>query len=281
MAAARGGGDATEPPRLHKYPRTPHLQGSRVQPGDEDLACWPLSDLAGRHVVVEEKVDGANAAISFDARGCLRLQSRGHFLRGGPRERQFAALKAWAAGMTRTLWPVLGSRYVLYGEWLFAKHTVFYDALPHHFLEFDVLDTTTGVLLDTPGRRRLLAGVPAQSVPVLWSGRLEDPATLPRLVGPSRYKTPGWRATLAEAARRHGLDPKVVAAQTDGSDDMEGLYVKVEERGEVLARYKWIRPTFLTSVLDSGGHWADRPTLPNQLLGGGSPAAGGDRDGAP
>jgi predicted kinase len=53
-----------------------------VQPGDEDLACVPFSELTGRHVVVEEKVDGANAAISFDARGCLWLQSRGHFLTG-------------------------------------------------------------------------------------------------------------------------------------------------------------------------------------------------------
>jgi hypothetical protein len=280
VAAARGGGNGTEPPRLRKYPRTPHLQGSRVQPGDEDLDCLPFSDLTGRHVVVEEKVDGANAAISFDRRGRPRLQSRGHFLSGGPRERQFTAFKAWAAGMAWALWSVLGSRYVLYGEWLFAKHTVFYDALPHHFLEFDVLDTSTGVMLDTPSRRRLLAGIPVHAVPVLWSGRLEDPTALPGLVGPSRYKTPGWRAALAETARRRGLDAEMVAAQTDRSDDMEGLYIKVEERGEVVARYKWIRPTFFTSVLDSGGHWLDRPILPNQLLSGGSSAASGGHEGA-
>lgn len=52
---------------LHKYPRTHHLEGSRLQPGDEDLSAVPLGELAGRHVVIEEKVDGANAAISFAA----------------------------------------------------------------------------------------------------------------------------------------------------------------------------------------------------------------------
>ena len=67
--------------KIIKYPRTPHLQGSRLQPGDEDLSQRPFSDIAGRHVVLEEKIDGANCAISFSQDGELRLQSRGHFLR--------------------------------------------------------------------------------------------------------------------------------------------------------------------------------------------------------
>ena len=52
---------------LLKYPRTPHLEGSRLQPGDHDLVSVPFADLAGRFLVVEEKLDGANSAISFDA----------------------------------------------------------------------------------------------------------------------------------------------------------------------------------------------------------------------
>src|SRR4051794_33918056 len=122
--------------QLHKYPRTLHVVGSRQQPGDEDLEVVPFATLARRHLVVEEKVDGANAALSFDATGRLFLQSRGHFLTGGPRERHFAQFKAWAACHQQGLFARLGSRHVLYGEWLYAKHTVFYDALPHYFLEF-------------------------------------------------------------------------------------------------------------------------------------------------
>jgi hypothetical protein len=256
------------PSTLHKYPRTHHLAGSRLQPGDEDLTSTPLPDLAGRHLVVEEKVDGANAAISFDATGRMWLQSRGHFLIGGPRERHFAPLKAWAPRVAADLWATLGDRYVLYGEWLYAKHTIFYDALPHHFLEFDVLDTRTGAFLDTPSRRRLLAGTTVHSVPVLSLGPVRRPEKLPELVGPSTYKTPGWRDALVHTAERRGLDAALVAAQTDPSDEMEGLYVKVEEGGRVVARYKWIRPSFLTSVLDSDSHWLDRPIVAN-LIGGG------------
>lgn len=55
-----------------KYPRTPHIQGSRLQPGDEDLRQRPFSDITGRNVVLEEKIDGANSAVSFTNEGELR-----------------------------------------------------------------------------------------------------------------------------------------------------------------------------------------------------------------
>lgn len=81
---------------IRKYPRTPHLEGSRLQPGDEDLRQVPFSSIAGRHLVVEEKIDGANSGISFDENGNLLLQSRGHYLTGGYRERHYNLMKQWA-----------------------------------------------------------------------------------------------------------------------------------------------------------------------------------------
>jgi hypothetical protein len=48
-----------------KYPRTYHIEGSRFQPGDEDLDSVPFSAIYDRPTIIEEKVDGANAAISF------------------------------------------------------------------------------------------------------------------------------------------------------------------------------------------------------------------------
>ena len=107
-----------------------HIAGSGIQSGDVDLAVVPYSALAGRHLVVEEKMDGANCAIRFAPDGALLLQSRGHYLAGGPRERQFDLLKAWAGRRAPALWDVLGDRYVLYGEWVYARHTIYYTALP-------------------------------------------------------------------------------------------------------------------------------------------------------
>ena len=135
-----------------KYPRTPHIQGSRLQPGDEDLSQRPFSDIAGKYIVLEEKIDGANSAISFTDDGELRLQSRGHFLTGGYRERHYDLMKQWGAVQKDRLYAVLGHRYIMYGEWMFAKHSIYYDELPHYFMEFDVLDRENDKFLDTPSR---------------------------------------------------------------------------------------------------------------------------------
>jgi hypothetical protein len=252
-------------PDLQKYPRTQHLQGSRMQPGDEDLDAVPFRGLVGHHVVVEEKVDGANAGISFGDDGEPRLQSRGHYLTGGPRERHFALFKTWVRCHEDALRERLGTRYLLYGEWLYAKHTVFYDQLPHYFMEFDVLDRNTGEFLSTPRRRELLAGAPVVSVRVLWEGsprRLED---LTNLLGPSGFKGPAWRERLNAVCRAEGLDSAVIRAQTDREDAMEGLYLKVEAGDLVTARYKYLRASFLTAITDAGSHWLSRPIVPNQL----------------
>ncbi|OOC54237.1 MULTISPECIES: RNA ligase family protein [Nocardiopsis] len=250
---------------MRKYPRTRHIRGSRLQPGDHDLSAVPFGELAGRHLVVEEKLDGANAGISFGPGGGLRLQSRGHYLAGGPRERQFAPFKAWAASVAPLLWPRLGERYVLYGEWMYARHTVFYDALPHYFCEFDVLDTHHDVFLSTPRRRELLEGTPVVSVPVLHTGALARLEDLTRLAGPSTCRTSDWRRALAAAARAGGADPDRALAESEDSDHMEGLYVKVEEGGRTVDRFKWVRGGFTTAVLDSGTHWLDRPVIANGL----------------
>lgn len=250
---------------LHKYPRTHHLESSRRQPGDEDLDCVPFATLRGCHLVVEEKVDGANCALSFGADGGLRLQSRGHFLTGGTRERHFDLFKAWTACHQTRLFRVLGSRYIIYGEWLYAKHTIFYDTLPHYFLEFDVLDTEGGTFLSTERRRALLARLPIVSVPVLWEGQVPSLDQPQAMIGPSRFKSAQWRERLRASCSSLRLDTELTVHQTDPSDTMEGLYVKVEEDGQVIGRYKLIRASFLTTVVESGSHWLHRPIVPNQL----------------
>lgn len=250
---------------MHKYPRTRHIRGSRLQVGDHDLSAAPFDVLRGRHLVVEEKLDGANAGVGFGPGGGLRLQSRGHYLTGGPRERGFGPFKAWAATVAPTLWPRLGERYVLYGEWLYAKHTVFYDRLPHYFCEFDVLDTSEGAFLSTRRRRELLAGTPVVSVPVLYEGSIASLDALTALVGPSLYRSEVWRKALSEAAVAGGVAPERALTETDTSDLMEGLYVKVEEGDLTVDRYKWVRSGFTSALSNSGGHWMNRPLIANAL----------------
>jgi len=251
--------------RLYKYPRTHHIEGSRFQPGDEELDCVPFDQIKGRYIVVEEKLDGANCGISFNADGTLLLQSRGHFLDGGPREKQFALLKTWANRHRQILWERLSNRYVLYGEWLYAKHTIFYDSLAHFLFEFDILDTETGEFFSTGRRHNFLVDLSVVSVPVLWSGVARAMNDLGSLVKPSLYKSARWRESLIQTCLQNGQNPERVTQETDMSDLMEGLYIKVEEDDRVVERYKFVRASFLTAVFDSGSHWMDRLILPNLL----------------
>ena len=100
-----------------KYPRAPHIEGSRLQPGDEDMSQRSFSEIAGRALVIEEKIDGANTGISFDTEERLLLQSRGHYLTGGYRERHYNLFKQWAMIQRDLLWEALGCQYVMYGEY--------------------------------------------------------------------------------------------------------------------------------------------------------------------
>ncbi|MGH9834378.1 MAG: RNA ligase family protein [Blastocatellia bacterium] len=251
--------------RIHKYPRTPHIAGSRIQPGDEDLRCISADELLGRELVVEEKLDGSNSGVSFDADGRLLLQSRGHFLDGGPRERQFALFKSWATSHSGELWEALGDRWVIYGEWLYAKHTIFYDALPHYFIEFDVLDKASGEFLSTARRRELLSGLPIVSAPILWMGQIKSAKQFDSLITASRFQTPHWLAALIEVCDARGIDHNRVRGETDASGLMEGLYLKVEDRDRIVERYKFVRPSYTQALEDSDNRWLERPIVPNRL----------------
>jgi hypothetical protein len=253
---------------VQKYPRTPHIEGSRYQPGDEDLDNVPFSAIANEYVVVEEKVDGANAAISFDSQGQLLLQSRGHYLTGGARERHFNLFKQWAHSYYAALWDVLGDRYILYGEWLYAKHTVFYDRLPHYFLEYDLLDRSSGNFLSTAARRKLLTGLAVASVPVLLEGKLTVHKQLVSLLQQSHFISAEHLDRLRELCIEQGLNSDLAIQQTDRSLLMEGLYIKVETTDLTIARYKYVRADFLTTILQSETHWLNRPIIPNQLQAG-------------
>ena len=188
---------------MFKYPRTRHIEGSRLGPGDEDLTQVPWTDLRNATMVIEEKIDGANAGISFSTEGELRLQSHDHYLTGGARGKHFALFKTWASTHTDALREILNNRYVMFGEWVHAKHRAFYDQLPHYFLEFDIYDYERQAFLDTDRRHEMLRGSPVTSVPVLARGlgeRLDAPADL---VARSLYKSDGWKSRLrAQAATR-------------------------------------------------------------------------------
>lgn len=252
--------------QLVKYPRTPHLQGSRLQQGDTEQGQVPYQQLLGQYIVVEEKLDGGNCAISFSEQGELLLQSRGHYLLGGGRERQFNLLKQWAVAHENWLFDRLENRYILYGEWLHKKHSIFYDQLPHYFCEFDMWDRHNQCFLSTAKRHALLADGPVISVPVVYAGEAPTKQqSLLDLVEHSLAKTANWKHCFEQIVQREQIDLNKAWQQCDQSDLMEGLYLKLETADHTIGRYKWVRRDFVQSILDAKQHHSEQPFIPNQL----------------
>jgi len=253
-----------------KYPRTRHIVGSEIQTGDHDLKTASLSELKNRSLVIEEKVDGANSGISFDKNGELFLQSRGHFLTSGYRERHFNLFKTWAQIKKFDLFELLSDKYIMYGEWLYAKHTVFYDALPHYFLEFDIYDKENKIFFSTEERRKFLKDYDfIKSVPVIYEGQINSCEELENLIAQSLYKTADCMLNFIKLCESKNLDVERALTQTDSSNLAEGLYIKDEENGVVVNRYKFVRNDFVQQIQSNDDHWLDRPIIENLLAGGG------------
>jgi hypothetical protein len=156
----------------------------------------------------------------------------------------------------------LGTDYLLYGEWCYAKHRAFYDALPDLLLAFDVLDHKSNRFLTTPERDAVFSSLGVITVPRLWTGAFGKAPAFASLLGPSRCKTSAWREALAREAQRSGA--KDLMSDMDDSDWMEGVYVRVEDERGVVARMKLHRPGFDKVRSDD---WRRRPLIRNVLSG--------------
>lgn len=251
--------------RLIKYPRTRHLEGSKLQQGDEDLSQVPFSEIKGKYIVIEEKIDGANVAISFGENNELLLQSRGHYLTGGFKERHYDLFKQWACVHQDSLFKILGQKYIMFGEWMYAKHAIYYDNLPHYFIEFDIYDKEKKFFLDTNRRKELLKDTKIVSAKVLKEGVFNHIDEVLKYIGNSYYITPDYISNLKKECIKQNLDIEYVLSHTSKSMLMEGLYIKIEDEGIVKDRMKYVRYDYHQEQSLDSSDWFTRAIVPNML----------------
>lgn len=221
-----------------QYPRTYHLHGSQIASNDKMLSLDETRKLLARKDVTfvwESKLDGSNVAISFIG-DKIFVQNRSHYLgQSGGEHPQYNMLRAWSHTVGDFLRDVLGERYVLFGEWCYAVHTIRYTSLKHYLNEFDIWDRQVQKFLDTSTRNKMLEVAVGfnvlQSVPVVHVGNL----------------------TIEQARDLMNHKPYY------GEEKPEGLYLKVEQYGYVVGRYKLVRDEFIQTIIDGGDHWAQRP----------------------
>lgn len=254
-----------------KLPRTQHIEGSRLAVGGSDPDAVKFATLKSQFLVIEEKLDGTGVTLFFDNNLDLQIWHRGSKASG----KEFDHLHTWANAHYDALFDLLSQRFVLFGEWMYAKHSIYYDKLPldpetgspQYFLESDIFDTRGHIWLSTVARHAMLTAYPfIKSVPVLKECKPQSLQELTSLIGKSTYQTDEWEEMLLLMARLHKLNPDQVLRETDRSNLMEGLYIKHEGERHVIGRYKYVRYEFLKTILDSGTHLIDRPLIHNTYL---------------
>ncbi len=230
-----------------KYPRTAHLFGSRGTDDDRHLdERQSLSFLADESLIVEEKLDGTNVGVHFLKEGRMVLQARGHEIGEGEHS-QYDLFKQWVCVKRAALEAMLGDRYIMYGEWLYAKHSIHYRALPHYFFEFDIYDKVEQAFLDLDSRLILLDSTGIATVPVIHRG-------------------PATREQLWAMIGRSRFDSVFENPESGRTDDlMEGLYLRTETDGVVTGRAKIVRPAFVEKIKQSE-HWMNQAVTPNVLV---------------
>lgn len=217
-----------------KFPSTPHLAtlaGVDIR-GDKVLSESECNEFLRHDLVIEEKVDGANLGISFDSDGNIQAQNRGAYLHL-PGSGQWKKLGEWLEFRTDALFVDLSDRYILFGEWCYAQHSVFYDRLPDWFLGFDIYDKQAGRFLSSWRRDDFLKEMCIAQVPVIARGRFTY------------------------------LELKKLLSQSKLTDQpVEGLYLRFD-RGDWLGqRAKLVRPAFIQAVEQ---HWSRSAIRPNRL----------------
>lgn len=211
-----------------KYPRIPHLPWS---PGgtDDDKVLSDASALLNRPLVITEKADGSNVCLERE-----QVFARSHS--GPPRHPSFDALKALHSGIRQQI----PESHQIFGEWLWAQHTLFYDRLPDYLLIFGIRDLRSECWLSWPETQQEAARLGFATMPELWRGE----------------------ARTEEELRRQTEQHTVRCLL---GTEQEGLVVRITERFEdsrfALSAAKWVR----SDHVQTSTHWTEQQVRRNRL----------------
>ena len=136
-------------------------------------------------------------------------------------------------------------------------------------MEFDIYDREEKKFFSTKKRRDFLKDTPfIHSVRVLAEGYFKSVDEIAGFIGNSLFISENRKENFLSQCKKGNAKPELALAQTDLSGIMEGIYIKVEDGDYVTDRLKYVRGSFLNTILDSKTHWMNRPLVANLLADG-------------
>lgn len=151
-----------------KFPRTRHIFDAGGDAVSRDDLIMTEKErkafLKDADIIIEEKIDGANIGISINKDFQIRFQNRSHYVDKSS-HKQFSVLERWQEQHAQDLFQIIEpERHILFGEWVFAKHSVHYTALPNYFIAFDIFDKVSKKFLCVKERNSRLENT---SIPII------------------------------------------------------------------------------------------------------------------
>jgi hypothetical protein len=210
-----------------KYPRIPHLPWS---PGTapDDRRMPDTTALLDRPLVITEKLDGSNLSMTS---GDVFARTHAH----APRHPSFDMAKRLWAGVRGRIPEGLS----VFGEWLYARHSIEYRALPGYFIVFGVRDDAAGAWRSWDQTTQFASDLGLPAAPVLWTGRVRTDGEL--------------RGHVERLARQ----------PSEFGGDREGVVVRVA--GPItdfdVSVAKWVR----AGHVQTDEHWSAQPIVKNGL----------------
>lgn len=218
---------------IHKFPRTRHIFNMGSATADDKLLTKNEYDAILREEVsITEKVDGAQLGFSIDENFTIKVQNRSHYITSKYHE-QFKKLDKWIMDHP-DLYEILDSDTILFGEWLYAKHSVSYTHLPDYFIAFDLYSKSQKKFYSRDIMMQKLQDTHIVPVREMYRGRIES---------------------------RRQLE-QMIQQQSEYTDErVEGIYIKTFEDDFVKDRCKLVRADFICG----NEHWGKRKIEVNQL----------------
>lgn len=209
-----------------KFPRTKHIANLGSATRDDLLMTQTeANNFLNKEIYVEEKIDGANMGISINKDGKILVQNRSHYVnsQSGP---QFKPLDKWIAEHFEELWEILEPDvHILYGEWLYMKHSINYNRLEDWFMAFDIFDKKENKFYSRDRVEKILENTTIKLIPVIMKSTFKKIDEIKALVNtPSRY-----------------ADGKV-----------EGVYCRICDDEHLINRGKIVRTDFISGNV----HWS-------------------------
>lgn len=215
---------------MKKYNRTYHFPWSSGT--SDDKIAKSIDSLLNRPIVLTEKCDGSN--VCLEAESCF---ARSHS--GPPTHESFDLFKAFHASIKH----LIPKGLQIFGENLYALHSIPYDALPNYLIIFNVRDSNTNTWLSWEEVEMWAEELGVPTAPILFKGKVPTSEELKKLILSFMAKQ-----SCYSAHEREGVVGRV-ADSFDDSDFSKSVL-------------KCVRPNHV----QTSDHWKAQEIVKNTLI---------------